>query len=116
MYPLVVGLHVLVSIVIIISVLFQAGKGAAIGSSFGGASSQTVFGSTGPATLLGKVTTLCAVIFMCTSLYLTYQVAKGESSVMDTVPAVKSMPAVPSEGQVPATEMIVETPAENPAE
>ena len=49
-------LHVLVCIGLILVVLLQAGKGANMGAVFGG-SSQTIFGSSGPGTFLGKMTT-----------------------------------------------------------
>ncbi|HEX7538949.1 MAG TPA: preprotein translocase subunit SecG, partial [Syntrophales bacterium] len=48
-------IHVLVCIFLIIIVLLQRGKGASMGAAFGG-SSQTLFGSSGPGTLLGKMT------------------------------------------------------------
>ena len=50
-------------------ILLQSGKGAEIGASFGG-SSQTVFGSRGPANFLSKFTVVVAAIFMLTSLSL----------------------------------------------
>ena len=71
MLTTVIALHILVSFILIASVLLQVGKGASIGSAFGGAGSQTLFGSAGPASLLTKITGLCAIIFMATSLYLT---------------------------------------------
>ncbi len=82
--------HIVVSLVIIVAVLLQSGKGASMGSSFGGStSSQAVFGSAGPATLLIKVTAVCAVIFMATSLYITYKSGHQETdSIMMDVPAV----------------------------
>ena len=63
--------HVCVSIALILIVLIQTGKGAEMGAAFGGAA-QTVFGGSGPAPLLGKITTFSAVIFMVTSLSLAY--------------------------------------------
>jgi preprotein translocase subunit SecG len=62
-------LHVIVAFTMIVVVLFQQGKGASIGASFGG-SSQTLFGPRGPATALAKITTISAVLFMITSLSL----------------------------------------------
>ena len=56
-------IHVLMCFAIIGIVLLQAGKGADIGSAFGGAGSQAVFGSMGPPTLLGKITTSVAILF-----------------------------------------------------
>ena len=58
--------HIFVSITLILIVLIQTGKGAEMGAAFGGAA-QTVFGGSGPAPLLGKITTFSAVIFMVTS-------------------------------------------------
>lgn len=94
--------HVVACIVLILVVLLQAGKGANMGAVFGG-SSQTVFGSSGPGSFLSKMTTAVAVIFMLTSLSLSYMVSRRGSSLMEgtatpvaqkTVPTPK--PAAPS--------------------
>jgi preprotein translocase subunit SecG len=93
MFKTAIFIHIFVSIVLIITVLLQAGKGASIGSSFGASSSQALFGSSGPTTFLSKVTTVCAIIFMLTSLYLTYLTARKDvGSVMTEVPTVKEIP------------------------
>ncbi len=85
--------HIIVSLVLIGVVLLQTGKGASMGAVFGGASSQTLFGSAGPATFLGKVTAACAIIFMITSMSLTYLTATAKtSSVMEDIP-IKEVPA-----------------------
>ena len=60
-------IHVLMCFAIIAIVLLQSGKGADIGSAFGGAGSQAVFGSMGTPTLLGKITTGVAIVFTLTS-------------------------------------------------
>ena len=65
-------LHVIVSIFLIAVVLLQRGKGAEIGAVFGGGASSTVFGSRGAGNFLTKLTTASAVIFMSTSLALSY--------------------------------------------
>ena len=65
-------LHVFVCIFLIAVVLLQRGKGAEMGAVFGGGASSTVFGSRGAGTFLTKLTTGCAVIFMLTSLSLSY--------------------------------------------
>jgi preprotein translocase subunit SecG len=65
-------LHVIVCIFLIAVVLLQRGKGAEMGAVFGGGASSTVFGSRGAGTFLSKLTTGCAVIFMATSLSLSY--------------------------------------------
>jgi len=75
-------LHVLSCLVLVVVVLLQAGKGANMGAAFGG-SSQTVFGSSGAGTFLGKMTTAVAIIFMLTSLFLSYTAIRKGSSLME---------------------------------
>jgi preprotein translocase subunit SecG len=95
--------HVIACIVLILVVLLQAGKGANMGAVFGG-SSQTIFGSSGPGTFLGKMTTAVAIIFMLTSLSLSYSVSRKGSSLMEGAAkpvAQKTVPA-PSPAAPPA--------------
>src|SRR4029434_10714143 len=57
-------------------------KGAEVGAAFGG-SSQTVFGPRGAATFLSKLTTISAIIFLVTSIYLAnISKSRGTSSVL----------------------------------
>ncbi|NOX26517.1 MAG: preprotein translocase subunit SecG [Deltaproteobacteria bacterium] len=94
MITLLTVLHVSVCVFLIAIVLLQHGKGADIGASFGGGSSQTVFGSDGPLPLLNKVTTTSAIVFMVTSVALAYNSAHmSKSSVMQGVTAPISQPA-----------------------
>jgi len=99
MYTLVVILHVIVCIAMILVILLQTGKGSDIGAVFGGGSSQTLFGSTGPTSFLSKLTAGAAIIFMITSLFLAYFSGGGSpSSIMrGGAPA----PAVPGPAQLP---------------
>ena len=100
MHILITILHVIVCIILILVVLLQAGKGANMGAAFGG-SSQTVFGSSGAGTFLGKMTTIVAAVFMLTSLTLSYfSVYKG-SSIMDSVPRSSTGKAAPQATQKP---------------
>jgi preprotein translocase subunit SecG len=69
-------MHVIICVALILIVLLQAGKGADMGAAFGGAS-QTVFGSSGPAGFLNKMTTVVAIVFMITSLSLGYFAGRG---------------------------------------
>ena len=99
MFLLLIVVHVLVALALILVVLLQVGKGQSIGAAFGGASSsQTIFGSRGPATFLSRLTTVAAALFMITSLSLAYFSAhRGQSSViMDQAPAATEQPAVPA--------------------
>jgi len=71
LYIIVGVVHVLVCVVLILVVLLQSGKGADLAGAFGGASTQTAFGSRGPASFLSKLTTVSAVLFMVTCLTLS---------------------------------------------
>ncbi|HEX4604757.1 MAG TPA: preprotein translocase subunit SecG [Candidatus Angelobacter sp.] len=86
--------HVIVCTVLIVVVLLQHGKSADIAATFGGMGSQTAFGPRGTATVFSRLTTWCAIIFMLTSMLLTYitSVRGGSSSVMDKVPTPVETP------------------------
>ena len=112
MQILITIIHVTVCIVLVLTVLLQAGKGANMGAVFGG-SSQTIFGSSGPGTFLGKMTTIVAVIFMLTSFSLSYTASRKGSSLMDGASrpeAQKTAPAAPA-GQPAAPPATPVTPA-----
>jgi preprotein translocase subunit SecG len=81
MSSIVTIIHIIVCFALIFIVLLQHGKGAGIGAAFGG-SSQTVFGSTGAAPFLAKLTAAAAILFMVTSLGLTFLGQQKEASVM----------------------------------
>jgi preprotein translocase subunit SecG len=97
--------HVLMCFAIIAIVLLQSGKGADIGSAFGGAGSQAVFGSMGTPTLLGKVTTGVAIVFTITSFSLAMLGGERSSSVVrEPTTSAPSAPASPAPATpVPAT-------------
>ena len=94
---LVIVVHVLIALAIIGLVLLQHGKGADMGSGFGGGASSSLFGATGSANFLSRATAVLATVFFMTSLGLAYlathkpKVAGG--TVMD---AVKTAPAKPA--------------------
>ena len=69
-YYAVTVLYVLVCLLLLLVILLQQGKGGDMASAFGGGSSQTAFGARGGATLLTKMTTVCAVLFMLGALVL----------------------------------------------
>jgi len=109
-------IHVLACFGIIGIVLLQSGKGADIGSAFGGAGSQAVFGSMGTPTLLGKITTGIAIVFTLTSFTLAMVGGERASSVVrDAAPPPASAPAapagVPTDPAAPAAPAAPTTPA-----
>ena len=119
MFTLVIIIHVLMCFGIIGMVLLQAGKGADIGSAFGGAGSQAVFGSMGTPTVLGKITTGIAIVFTLTSFGLALMGGERRGSVVrEAAPVTTPAPAAPAPG-APASKApssAPTTPAPAPAE
>src|SRR5260370_26569941 len=65
-------LHILTALAIIGLVLLQHGKGADMGSGFGGGASGSLFGATGSAKFLWGATAVLAAIFFALSVALAY--------------------------------------------
>jgi preprotein translocase subunit SecG len=97
MTVLITIVHVIVCAILIVVVLLQHGKSADIAATFGGMGSQTAFGPRGTATVLSRVTTWCAIIFMLTSISLTIFASHGgSSSIMQGIKS-PSTPAAPAQ-------------------
>ena len=95
MHTAIIIAHVLCTLFLILVILLQTGKGAAMGSGLGAGSSQTMFGSSGAGNFLTKLTTAIATLFMITSLTLGIMSTKEKSrSVMPDVenPAATNSP------------------------
>lgn len=92
--------HILVSLALIFVVLLQKGSGADMGAAFGG-SSQSVFGSRGSGSFLGKITAILATVFMLTSLTLAFFTTQkgGEVSVMGVPAAGTKKPVADADTQ-----------------
>jgi len=75
--------HVLVALLLIVVVLIQRGQGADMGVSFGGGGAQTLFGSRGSGSFLGKLTGGLAATFMVTSLTLAFFSQQQTGSVVE---------------------------------
>ncbi len=103
MTTLLIIIHVLISLFLIAVVLIQGGKGAELGSAFGGGSSHTLFGARGAATVLSKITTIAAILFMVTSLILTIISVRQPSVVRSVIPEERTEKA-PSKGVKPVPE------------
>jgi preprotein translocase subunit SecG len=108
---LLVAIHVLVCVVLILAVLLQSGKAADLAGAFGGVGSQTAFGPRGAATLLGKVTTIGAILFMLTSMGLWILSAKGDRSVVSGEKEAPAAVETKKDAQVPGAEKPAATPA-----
>jgi preprotein translocase subunit SecG len=91
LYYLVLILHLIACFFLIAVVLLQQGKGQDLASAFGGGGTQAAFGPRGSATLLSRVTTGLAAVFMITSISLAVLKQK-EASVLDKIPAAAGSP------------------------
>jgi preprotein translocase subunit SecG len=104
-------IHIAVALFLVVVVLLQTGKRGDLAGAFGGGGSQTAFGARGAATLLSRLTTWSAGIFMVTSLVLALMSSSGalqKGSVLDSVPASSQQttpgqptPSAPPTGQAP---------------
>ena len=116
--PVLLAIQVISSLSIIVLVLLQQGKGADMGSSFGGGSAGSLFGATGAANFLSRTTKWAATIFFASTGGLAWVAhhPAGSPSVIDggvmqgfqgqEVPsagsAVPAAPAAPSGAAVPS--------------
>jgi preprotein translocase subunit SecG len=118
MSVLITIVHVIVCIILILAVLLQSGKAADLAGAFGGMGSQSVFGPRGAATLLTKLTTASAVLFMITSLGLWILSSRGTArSVLSGEEApVQETPAATTEVKKEAEEPVAKQDATQPGD
>ena len=118
MYALVIVFHIVASLVLILVVLLQSGKAGDLAATFGSTGSQTAFGARGAASVLTRATTVCAVIFMVTSLTLAIMFTKGSSgTVLEGIDLPEEVPLeIPIDpSTAPAEQPVAEQPsAEEP--
>ena len=112
-----VVVQVLSAIGVIVLVLLQHGKGADMGAAFGSGSSGSLFGATGSANFLSRMTAVLATVFFASTLALAFVANSGAGSrspgsVMDAVTAPAGAPAA---GGVPGAAPAPAAPAGNDA-
>ena len=107
-FNIILAIHVIAAIGVILLVLLQHGKGADMGAAFGGGSAGSLFGATGSANFLSRVTAVLATVFFLTSLSMTYIASSkpkgGGGGVMDAVsgaPKAPAVPGIPSPAAIP---------------
>jgi len=99
LHTIILTVHVIAGLSVIGFVLLQHGKGADMGAAFGSGASGSLFGATGSANFLSRVTAALAVVFFLTSLSLSYIATsspRASGSVMDAAP-VKTVPETPAQ-------------------
>lgn len=99
MYILILAIHVIVCLILIATILLQAGRGGGLTEAFGGESAQSVFGTQAPA-ILKKATTVSAIAFLITSLLLGIVTARRGRSLFERV-TLPPIPAAPPREAVP---------------
>lgn len=132
-YPLLAVLQVLSALTVIALVLLQQGKGADMGSSFGGGSAGSLFGATGAANFFSRATKWVSILFFACTLGLAYignnsgrtagpatgggvmQGYEAPAPASDTpaAPAAQpqaDLPAAPAPAETPAAPSASETP------
>jgi preprotein translocase subunit SecG len=105
---LILIIHIIVCFILIFAVLLQSGKSADLAGAFGGAGSATAFGPRGSASLMSRITTASAILFMFTSMGLWILSTKGAKSVVRGETAPKAAQTAPAaapkkEAKVPTT-------------
>ena len=98
--------QVLSAIGVIVLVLLQHGKGADMGAAFGSGSSGSLFGATGSANFMSRLTAVLATVFFVCTLALAFIAnsrteGRTPASLMDAVAPPATAPATPA-GEVPA--------------
>ncbi|MCU0765504.1 MAG: preprotein translocase subunit SecG [Burkholderiaceae bacterium] len=114
--------QVLCAVAIIVLVLLQHGKGADMGAAFGGGASGSLFGATGSANFLSRMTAGVATLFFLATLGLAYAGTEGRTvarpssgGVMSTMPpSAPASKAGEIPGPAPAAPADVPVPAAAP--
>jgi preprotein translocase subunit SecG len=116
---IIIIVHVLVALAIIGLVLLQHGKGADMGSGFGGGASSSLFGATGSANFLSRATAVLATVFFILSLTLAYIATNQPRDSGSVVDRVQRAPVDAQKNDVPkpaaAPDASVPKPAPAPA-
>jgi preprotein translocase subunit SecG len=102
---LLIVIQVISAISIIVLVLLQHGKGADMGAAFGGGASGSLFGATGSANFLSRMTAGVATLFFVVTLALAYTASEVRrpapegGGVMGTMPPGDTGPRdIPTSG------------------
>lgn len=114
MYGFLIVVHIFVSLVLIVVILLQAGRGGGIAEVFGGGgATQQIFGVRA-GTFLTRATTVCAVVFILTSLSLTLVSIARHRSVLEPSRLRRSAPPVPAPSGAPSLPFGAEEAPEAP--
>lgn len=94
MHAFVLVVHIILAILMIVLILVQHGKGADAGASFGGGAA-TVFGASGSANFLTRLTAILTALFFVTSLSLAV-FAKKQTTDAYSLKSVQTTTTAPA--------------------
>lgn len=114
MFSVILAVHILVGVAVCGLVLMQHGKGADMGAAFGSGASGSLFGASGSANFLSRMTAVLAAVFFSTSLALAYIASakpKTAGSVVESAVQSQSL-QVPVANEEKAAENKAATPGQ----
>jgi preprotein translocase subunit SecG len=127
MYIFLIVVHLIACIVLVLTILMQSGRGGGLSESFGSSSTATIFG-TSASNFLQKATSVCAIVFLLTSLSLAVLSSRKSRSLMQLDKIRQVLPqaqrevlpgelpdAIPAEGVETAADEVEGAPVEAPA-
>lgn len=74
--------YIAVAFMLVLGILIQSGKGGGLGAGLGGAAAQNVFGGSGGADFMTRLTQAFAALFMVCAMYLAYEGTHTGSSFL----------------------------------
>lgn len=81
LYGLVIAIHIIACIILIVLILLQAGRGGGLSETFGGESSQTIFG-TKVSVFLTRATVVAACLYLITCMVLGIMTSRRGRSLI----------------------------------
>ena len=78
-YGILIGLHILVSFLLVIVILLQSGKGGGLAGSMGGGVSTAMFGGQGADKLMIRLTSGLAATFMILAILISFTGNPGKA-------------------------------------
>ena len=116
MYTVLVILELIISVLLVIAVLLQAGRGGGLAGAFGGAGFGTVFGLRRTADFLSKATITLGTIFLLLAIVINLFFLPGRTpkSVRESVIQKKARTVPPVSVPVPPKTQTSSQPAATP--
>jgi len=81
MFIFLIAVHIIACLVLVVTILLQSGRGGGLSEAFGAGSTSTIFG-TSATNFLQKATSVCAIVFLVTSLSLAVLSSQKSKSLM----------------------------------